>query len=110
MLLRMLPSFAFSIGCPSRVPDRICPDLWRTWLDQLAIADSLPQACDRMLGLKATCIHPTSKEHYIKSSTGGVNNSPEGAAVSRQTEHRILLFFPEHLLPIYYGLTPTRKD
>ena len=21
-----------------------------------------------------------------------------------------LLFFPEHLLPIYYGLTPTRKD
>lgn len=57
------------------------------WLDlAAAYADRYhfnDQACDRMLALKYQCIHPTSQEPYIKSSTGGVNNSPEDAAVRR---------------------------
>ncbi|OCK97770.1 uncharacterized protein K441DRAFT_685414 [Cenococcum geophilum 1.58] len=32
----------------------------------------------RMLALKDDCIHPTSKKPYIKSASGGTDNSPEG--------------------------------
>jgi len=35
--------------------------------------------CDDMLALKDTCLHPTSNEAYIVSSSGGVDNIPEGA-------------------------------
>ncbi|KAK5045694.1 hypothetical protein LTR84_009063 [Exophiala bonariae] len=35
--------------------------------------------CDDMLGLKDTCIHPTSQQPYIVTSSGGIDNSPEGA-------------------------------
>lgn len=35
-----------------------------------------------MLVLKTTCLHPESKKPYIVSSSGGVDNSPEGAQVS----------------------------
>lgn len=34
-----------------------------------------------MLGLKSKCLHPATREPYIRSSTGGLNNSPEGASV-----------------------------
>lgn len=34
-----------------------------------------------MLGLKDKCIHPTSQKPYIKSFTGGKDNSPEGLQV-----------------------------
>ena len=34
-----------------------------------------------MLGLKDQCIHPTSQKPYIKSFSGGKNNSPEGHSV-----------------------------
>ncbi|EXJ54195.1 hypothetical protein A1O7_09532 [Cladophialophora yegresii CBS 114405] len=35
--------------------------------------------CDDMLALKDTCLHPTSNKPYIVASSGGVDNSPEGA-------------------------------
>lgn len=35
----------------------------------------------RMLGLKDGCIHPTTQKQYIKSLTGGKDNSIEGAQV-----------------------------
>ncbi|KAJ5620261.1 hypothetical protein N7510_004245 [Penicillium lagena] len=35
--------------------------------------------CERMLGLKDNCIHPSSQKPYIKSSSGGRDNSIEGA-------------------------------
>jgi hypothetical protein len=34
-----------------------------------------------MLALSEKCLHPTSQKPYIKSFTGGKNNSPEGHAV-----------------------------
>ncbi|KAE8154547.1 hypothetical protein BDV25DRAFT_147472 [Aspergillus avenaceus] len=34
--------------------------------------------CQRMLGLKDNCLHPTSQKPYIKTSSGGKDNSPEG--------------------------------
>lgn len=39
------------------------------------------QVCTRMLALKDNCIHPTSQKPYIVSSSGGVDNSPEGLQV-----------------------------
>lgn len=39
------------------------------------------QACKSMLALEQKCIHPTSQQPYIKSFSGGRNNSPEGQAV-----------------------------
>jgi hypothetical protein len=35
-----------------------------------------------MIALGEKCIHPTSQKPYIKSFSGGKNNSPEGHAVS----------------------------
>ena len=35
----------------------------------------------RMVGLKDSCLHPTSKQPYIKSASGGTDNSPEGLQV-----------------------------
>lgn len=34
-----------------------------------------------MLALRDKCIHPTSQKPYIKSFSGGKNNSPEGHSV-----------------------------
>jgi hypothetical protein len=41
------------------------------------------QACQRMLALREKCVHPTSQKPYVKSSSGGKNNSPEGHAVGK---------------------------
>lgn len=41
-----------------------------------------PKACERMLALKDNCVHPTSQQPYIKSASGGKDNSPEGIQVS----------------------------
>ncbi|KAA8645770.1 hypothetical protein EYZ11_005158 [Aspergillus tanneri] len=40
--------------------------------------DDINDACDRMLNLKNTCLHPVSNKPYIRSSSGGVDNSKEG--------------------------------
>ncbi|PLB52512.1 stress responsive A/B barrel domain protein, partial [Aspergillus steynii IBT 23096] len=40
--------------------------------------DVIRDTTNRMLGLKDNCIHPTSQTPYIKSLSGGVNNSKEG--------------------------------
>ncbi|EOA91147.1 hypothetical protein ACJQWK_11239 [Exserohilum turcicum] len=45
-----------------------------------ATPDQIAEACKRMLELKDQCIHPTSQKPYIRSFTGGKNNSPEGQA------------------------------
>lgn len=42
----------------------------------------LKKACERMLALKNNCVHPTSQQPYIKSASGGKDNSPEGIQVS----------------------------
>ncbi|KAJ5800167.1 uncharacterized protein N7518_002235 [Penicillium psychrosexuale] len=41
-------------------------------------AEVVHDACERMLGLKDSCVHPTSQQPYIKSSSGGKDNSTEG--------------------------------
>lgn len=40
-----------------------------------------PQVNERMLALKNNCVHPETKEPYVKSSIGGKDNSPEGYQV-----------------------------
>ncbi|KAI0013366.1 stress responsive A/B barrel domain-containing protein [Xylariaceae sp. FL0662B] len=45
-------------------------------------ADASPQAvaqtCASILALKETCLHPQTQKPYIKSLTGGRDNSKEG--------------------------------
>ncbi|KAF2741020.1 hypothetical protein EJ04DRAFT_454396, partial [Polyplosphaeria fusca] len=36
------------------------------------------EACERMLALRDTCVHPATQKRYIISSRGGRNNSVEG--------------------------------
>ncbi|KAL8792129.1 MAG: hypothetical protein Q9195_005304 [Heterodermia aff. obscurata] len=36
------------------------------------------ETCDNVLNLKEKAIHPTTKQPYIKSASGGRDNSPEG--------------------------------
>lgn len=35
-----------------------------------------------MLALKDNCIHPETKQPYVKTGKGGKDNSPEGKQVS----------------------------
>ncbi|KAI1394581.1 dabb-domain-containing protein [Hypoxylon fuscum] len=42
-------------------------------------AEVVKETSSRFLGLKDGCIHPTSQKQYIKSITGGKDNSNEGA-------------------------------
>ena len=45
--------------------------------------DGTPEkALADLMELKNTCIHPTSQKPYIRSYTGGWNNSTEGLEVS----------------------------
>lgn len=39
------------------------------------------QVSTRLVALKDNCIHPTSNNPYIKSASGGTDNSPEGFQV-----------------------------
>lgn len=43
-----------------------------------ASEETVKDVCDRMLGLKQTCLHPTSQKPYVVESSGGKDNSPEG--------------------------------
>ncbi|KAF1851729.1 dabb-domain-containing protein [Cucurbitaria berberidis CBS 394.84] len=45
-----------------------------------ATYEQVDEACKRMLALHEKCLHPTSRQPYIKSFSGGKNNSPEGHA------------------------------
>ncbi|KAJ5656193.1 hypothetical protein N7507_008143 [Penicillium longicatenatum] len=42
-------------------------------------AQAIHAACDRMLALKDTCLHPSSQRPYIRASRGGADNSIEGS-------------------------------
>ncbi|KAF8178543.1 hypothetical protein K438DRAFT_1843912 [Mycena galopus ATCC 62051] len=43
-----------------------------------ASMEAIQETCVRMLNLKEGCIHPESRLPYIKSLTGGKDNSTEG--------------------------------
>jgi len=43
-----------------------------------ASPEQINEACKRMLALGQKCLHPTSQKPYIKSFTGGKQNSSEG--------------------------------
>ncbi|ORY12984.1 stress responsive A/B barrel domain-domain-containing protein [Clohesyomyces aquaticus] len=43
-----------------------------------ANADDIKTVSQQMLALRDNCIHPTSKKPYIKSASGGTDNSQEG--------------------------------
>ncbi|CAI7630839.1 stress responsive A/B barrel domain protein [Penicillium manginii] len=47
---------------------------FKSGLDAQVIKD----VCTRMLDLKDNCVHPSSQRPYIKASSGGIDNSPEG--------------------------------
>ncbi|KKY32768.1 putative stress responsive a b barrel domain-containing protein [Diaporthe ampelina] len=39
---------------------------------------AIRSACNEMMALRTACVNPSSLELYIKSLTGGKDNSPEG--------------------------------
>ncbi|KAI0165865.1 stress responsive A/B barrel domain-containing protein [Xylariaceae sp. FL1272] len=41
-------------------------------------AETVDQVCNEFRALKDTCVRPESKKPYIRSLTGGKDNSPEG--------------------------------
>lgn len=44
----------------------------------LATDEMIQGVCNGLLALKQDCIHPTTRQPYIKSAVGGRENSPEG--------------------------------
>ncbi|KAI0114748.1 stress responsive A/B barrel domain protein [Daldinia grandis] len=53
--------------------------------------DAVKEATSRMLGLKEGCLNPTSRKQYIRSLTGGKDNSIEGA--QRSITHAFVVEF-----------------
>lgn len=60
-----------------------------------------PQVCTRMLGLKDNCLHPSSSKPYIKSSSGGADNSPEGIQVRSRLQRFLLVHKSEAFSMLY---------
>jgi len=56
-----------------------------------ASKEDILKVCDNMLGLAKECIHPTTKAPYIRSATGGKNNSPEG--FQGDSTHAFVMWF-----------------
>ncbi|KAJ0116875.1 hypothetical protein J7T55_010026 [Diaporthe amygdali] len=46
--------------------------------EPLAPPEDVQSVCDGMLALKDKCVHPESKQPYLKTGKGGKDNSPEG--------------------------------
>ncbi|KAL6856470.1 hypothetical protein J3F83DRAFT_752655 [Trichoderma novae-zelandiae] len=40
--------------------------------------EDIEKFCSTLMALKDSCLHATTKKPYIKSLTGGINNSQEG--------------------------------
>ena len=51
----------------------------------------LNQACNEMMALATRCVHPETQKSYIKSISGGKNNSTEPVKVSISHPSVILL-------------------
>jgi hypothetical protein len=65
----------------------------------MSMLTSLSKACKRMLALKDDCLSTSSQKPYIKSFSGGRNNSPEGHAVRKIcTRHgsELIVIYREH--------------
>ncbi|KAL1792944.1 hypothetical protein ACET3X_009451 [Alternaria dauci] len=74
-----------------------------------ASSDQISQACNRMLGLKDQCIHPTSQKPYIKSFSGGKNNSPEGLS-GNSTHGFVVEFANEEDRDYYVHKDPAHRE
>ncbi|KAJ3534239.1 hypothetical protein NM208_g7626 [Fusarium decemcellulare] len=46
---------------------------------QDAAPEAIEHVCNQMLELKDNCLHPSTGKPYIRSASGGKDNSPEGA-------------------------------
>ena len=58
----------------------------RSFLELASDSKNLSKVCQGMLALKDKCIHPTTKESYLKSLVGGRDNSPEGRQVGLRAQ------------------------
>ena len=67
-------------------------------------AINLQQACEGMRALQTKCVNPSTQKPYIKSLTGGKNNSIEAFKVCL-TYHRIDMQFPHARL--FWGISTT---
>jgi hypothetical protein len=73
--------FQFKSGLDAQVIKDVCLPSLVTVLCCLTQLKFL-KVCTRMLDLKDNCVHPSSQRPYIKASSGGIDNSPEGIQVS----------------------------
>ncbi|KAH6884464.1 hypothetical protein B0T10DRAFT_564498 [Thelonectria olida] len=59
--------------------------------NESASSGDISAVCQRMLDLKAQCLHPTTRKPYIQGGSGGKDNSPEGAQAG--TTHAFVVEF-----------------
>ncbi|KAJ5089478.1 stress responsive A/B barrel domain protein [Penicillium argentinense] len=63
-------------------------------------AEVINDVCSRMLALKDDCLHPLSQKPYIKSSSGGIDNSIEG--IQNAISHAFVVEFSSAADREYY--------
>lgn len=84
------------------VDAQVIKDVWIVWAVVCRNQLTESQVCTRMLGLKDNCLHPSSSKPYIKTSSGGADNSPEGIQVSSHTPRD---YFTRKKFPVSYVRT-----
>lgn len=72
-------------------------------------AEKVAEACSRMLGLRDGCVHPTSQKPYIRSLTGGKDNSKEGLQ-SNITHAFVVEFASVEDRDYYVNTDPAHRD
>ncbi|KAF2000141.1 hypothetical protein P154DRAFT_492191 [Amniculicola lignicola CBS 123094] len=74
-----------------------------------ASSQAISELSQRFLALENECIHPTSKKTYIKSVSGGTDNSPEGAQ-NGSTHAFVVEFENEADRDYYVGEDPVHDE
>ncbi|EAA65797.1 hypothetical protein AN1204.2 [Aspergillus nidulans FGSC A4] len=73
-------------------------------------AETVNDLCLRMLSLKDKCIHPVSQKPYIISSSGGIDNSPEGMQKNGITHAFVVEFANEEDRAYYLEKDPAHLE
>ncbi|KAF1960139.1 hypothetical protein CC80DRAFT_489355 [Byssothecium circinans] len=87
----------------SRKPQPVVPPTAHIVLFEFkkgATSFQVKDVTSRMLALKKSCLHPSTKRPYIKSITGGKDNSPEG--LQNGASHGFIVHFASNEDRNYY--------
>lgn len=81
--------FKFKDDLPKEVVEKVSQPLYlRHAKSREANQRHVAKASEGMVTLESKLLHPVTKKTYVRNRIGGINNSPEGRAVSSPSINR----------------------